>query len=250
VHSDYDCGPLCVDNDDQEFSFFSAGNNGAALTNWERKFVAAITSNSHFEHVQKCNIEMHSHSIQEEDEQQQEDSGDPAMVSESESRGTRVYIDVKCKGLDLSKLSLKDEIVAGRILEDSYNKVHEEAGNDSKLGDVTHRDAGEVAAAGSDGNNVDCRNVPWCRWNCWDDTYMGYEGDFDCGPLCPNDDDADLTLFLGAGGAGVCVWEVDYVSGLLVSRRAVFRGVEQCNVMMRPALAVEVGLRVNTPQLR
>jgi hypothetical protein len=73
------------------------------------------------------------------------------MVWESESKGTHVKIEVKCKGLDLSNLSLKENIVAGRILEDSYNTVHEGSGDD-----------------------------------------------YDCGPLCPNDDDEALTLFLGS----------------------------------------------------
>jgi hypothetical protein len=92
---------------------------------------------------------MLAHSIQEEDEQEQEESDVVAMASESESKGFHVNIDIKCKGVDLSKHSLKDDIVAGCILEDSYNTVHEGAGNDSMLGGVTYYGAGAGAVAGT-----------------------------------------------------------------------------------------------------
>jgi hypothetical protein len=112
------------------------------------------------------------------------------MVWESESKGTHVKIEVKCKGLDLSNLSLKENIVAGRILEDSYNTIHEGAGDDSVLCGVTYRGAGGVAGTGRDENNMDRRKGA--------DMYMEYKGDYDCGPLCLNDDDEALTLFLGS----------------------------------------------------
>jgi hypothetical protein len=78
------------------------------------------------------------------------------------------------------------------ILEDSYNTLHVGAGDDSELGGVTYRGAGGVAGTGRDESNVDRRKGAG--------TCMGYEGDYECGPLYPNDDDAALTVFLGSGG--------------------------------------------------
>jgi hypothetical protein len=73
---DYDCCPLCMDDDNQEINLLSTVNNDATLKAWD--FFVAITANSHFGHDLKCNIKMLSHSIQKEDEKEQEESDVPA----------------------------------------------------------------------------------------------------------------------------------------------------------------------------
>jgi hypothetical protein len=156
--------------------------------------------------------------------------GIPATVSAA----THVNIDVECKGLDLKKLSLNDDTDAGHILEDSYTTVHKKSGDDSELSDVTYRG---IVGAGSHDNDVDRRKGHAQS--------IHYQGHYDCGALCPNDDDAAISFFVASGGIAVRAWEAEFARGLLESRRSTFRGVEQCNIMMRAAPIVEDGEKVN-----
>ena len=200
-NGDYDCS-LCPDDDDAMLGVSTAGHKL-----WETTLTETLvaTGRPTFKNLKSCSIKMSPRGL----EATMEDETELSLFSEEASSETPVYIAVKCKGINFAKLSVADDTIAGHILQDSYNEVHEKADNDdSRLSNVKYGGAVSLGTVGQGG---------------------GWNGDYDCS-LCPDDDDALLAV--GATGANLKMWEEQFVLGLTESGRKSFENVHQCSIKM------------------
>jgi len=125
---------------------------------------------------------------------------------------THVKLDVKCKGANVNKLDVADTTIVAESLQSSYNYVHGAADeDDSDLEDVHFGLYGT-----SNGDSLQQGG--------------GYGGGYNCG-MCPNDDDALMTV---SSTAGHKAWETKFVETLLEANRPSFAKIKDCRIKMSP----------------
>ena len=219
----YDCR-LCPDDDS---SYLSLGDvTGVKLTAWESALVSTLVSSSHpdFQSITSCAIQMTPTASAAATVEKGPLNLVVADENDSLAVGTPVTMEINCKGVTFSKLSIADDTFAGHVLEDSYNTVHGECDNDdSELSNVVYEHTLFVGSGGADDDDDD-DEYHLQRWGrrSW------YGGNYDC-RLCPDDDAA---MMLGSGGAAHSGWEEEFAKGLVESGRRAFKKVTKCSIKM------------------
>jgi len=185
----WDCR-LCPDDD----AMVALTGSGKAA--WEMQFAQMLleSGKSAFAKVSSCSIDMKPHASTTEDE------------LEDSFSDTKVIIEPRCSGINFGSLSVPLNVMAGKILEDAFNKAHADI-DDSELIDVHwggFRESSDVLQQGG-----------------------GYGGGYDC-RLCP-DDDSMLSL----SHNGQKAWEKEFIAGLAASGVKTFEKVSSCSITMK-----------------
>jgi hypothetical protein len=217
----WQCGALCINDDDQEVSMLLGINSGASLEAWENEFAAGLIESGRpvFQNVRRCNMRM-------------------SVRPDSADEEPNVDIGLKCKGLDMDNLSIPQGTFIAECLQTTYNEIHgkdDSDGSDLEIVSyqgITLQSEGqdmEQESGGSD--DLDRRRPP--------DTYSAWNGQWQCGALCINDDDQEFgMLSTGNGGAALRAWEGAFTAAL--AEGSLFPNVEWCDIKMGPhRIAVE-----------
>ena len=143
-------------------------------------------------------------------------TGNNAHLVTEDTTDTPVAILASCKGVDFAKLSIKADGFSAHMLQESYNKVHEETDNgDSFLTDLHFDHASKKKG----------ETLGWYSWG-------SYYGGWHCN-LCPPDDDGTAGMLSGSGAA-LRAWEAEFAAGLVRSKHEEFGKVKTCEIKIMP----------------
>jgi hypothetical protein len=207
------CGPLCINDDDQEVSMILGVNSGASLEAWENGFAAGLIEHGHpvFQNVRRCNVRMSVH---------------PNAAGEEPN----VDIGLKCKGLDMDNLSIPQGTFIAEYLQTTYNEIHGKADSDGSDLEIVSYQGVTLQSEGQDmeqesggSDDLDRRRTR--------DNYSAWNGQWACGALCIDDDDLEFgMLSTGNGGAALRAWEGAFTAAL--AEGSLFPNVEWCDIKM------------------
>jgi hypothetical protein len=217
----WQCGALCINDDDQEVSMLLGINSGASLKAWENEFAAGLIESGRpvFQNVLRCNMRM---------------SVRPNTIDEEPN----VDIGLTCKGIDMDNLSIPQGTFIAECLQTTYNEIHGKADSDgSDLEIVTYKGV-ILQSEGQDIEQVTVGSGDIDRRHRRD-TYSAWNGQWQCGALCINDDDQEFgMLSTGNSGARLRAWEGAFTASL--AQGSLFPNVEWCDIKMGPhRIAVE-----------
>ncbi|GAX29553.1 hypothetical protein FisN_36Hh049 [Fistulifera solaris] len=165
--------------------------------------------------------------------------GAPAPVADMP-----VELEVECKGLKESELSMKALAFSSGALKEAYNQVHLKTdGGDAMLSGLhfDHVERRKAAILGLESdedmltyNKNDPRAHPKNkgRFQTPKPSAYFYMGGWGC-RLCPPDD--DVMLGLGDSGVALTAWENAYAKALRDSPFPEFSGVQKCDINMHAA---------------
>lgn len=148
-----------------------------------------------------------------------------------------VDIGVHCnKKKVFDKLSVAEGTFVGKTLQQAFAKVHKSAGGEehgSHLDNTFfHSETTLAENPEKDGNLRFCN---WCRI-IHSIFSFAWSGSWDCGTMCPNDDD----MLSSAMTNHMAAWQAEFVALLNQGPFKKFRGITQCQIKMKPhALTVE-----------
>lgn len=176
---------------------------------WEANLVEILkeTSRPAFEDLQHCNIQSKLRLGLGNDETPEDDTIVTAKV--------KVY--VKCNKVNPQKLSIPELMFMGRVIEDSYNKVHESENDDTRAVDIHYGDSMEMSLED---------NLSTSQWKPWALSL-----------ICRYCKRREVILSLLSQDQDIIMWENEVVSGLVGSGSQAFANVNKCSITMKLANA-------------
>ena len=203
---------LCPPDDDG----MMVSGSGAALRAWEAEFAAGLIGSQHdeFAKVKTCEIKImpkpaYFAAVQHVEE---------PVEDEDDDTETPVVIEVTCDGDDFSKLSIKADGFSAQILQNTYNKVHEDTDNGDSYITGLHFDHASKKKHGGVSLTSKYAGSFYGGWHC---------------NLCPPDDDGAAGMVTGSGAA-LRAWEAEFAGGLVGSKHEEFSSVKTCEIKIMP----------------
>jgi len=198
-------------------------DNASELAAWENELVAGLLllpGRDVFDKVNNCKIDMQA-------------------AASDVTAEPNVNIGVHCNNKKIfDHLSVAEGTFVGKALQEAFAKVHTNAGGEEDGSHLEHTYFHSKTVADSPEEQGNLRfYCDWCRlvhiifafyWN----------GSWDCGPMCPNDDDMLLSNAMTTNH--MAAWQAEFVA-LLNQGPKKFRGITSCEIKMEPHALTEAG---------